>query len=96
MHCPYCNANLVTAYHGELQCSDSKALFSVCVSEVLLSRYGHHDSHSQAIAPSTIGQWFCPGCGVKMHDTDCNACGQSFDLTLIRQLVELNPHIGGV
>ena len=93
MHCPYCNAQLIESSNGELECSSSNALFSARVSQLLRARYGHLTSDLPEQEPTATGQWFCPGCGVKMDGRHCAACGQDFDSSLHYQLVELNPHV---
>ena len=93
MHCPYCNADLLGG--RELKCSATGALFSQVVSDAFRNRYGQDRtvSSSPGTARSvTIGNWFCPGCGVPMQEHRCLTCGQEFDRQLLRSIIELNPH----
>ena len=75
-----------------MRCTSTGSLFSARVSSILRARYGHIEVTTPQPEPRQIGQWFCPGCGVKMGSAGCASCGQSFELALLRQIIELNPH----
>ena len=76
-----------------MRCSSAESLFSTRVSAIFRARYGHIKVANQQLEPRQIDQWFCPGCGVKMSSAGCSSCGQSFELALLRQIIELNPHV---
>ena len=93
MYCPYCSSTLSDASDGQMRCSSTGSLFSARVSATLRARYGHADVVTKQPEPVQTGEWFCPGCGVKMDSAGCSSCGQSFELALLRQIIELNPHV---
>jgi hypothetical protein len=94
MHCPYCAAALIEAEREELKCSNSGALFSRHVSGIFRQRYACATSVAgPAVGGVEVGQWYCPACGVPMRGYECGVCSRAFELSLVHQLVELNPHV---
>jgi hypothetical protein len=93
MHCPYCSAELLDAAAGELQCSSTGALFSRSVRlQFKVSRLEATLSPCNGTSFNP-GKWFCPCCGKETDDGVCFNCGFAFTSGLIRQLIELNPHV---
>jgi hypothetical protein len=94
MHCPYCNAALDTS-GAEFRCVASGALFSRHLSAAFLERYATTTSIGDASTGVTVrtSHFFCPGCGVLMQSDACSSCHRAFDRSLLRELIELNPHV---
>lgn len=93
MYCPYCCAPLVSAPHGELQCSSMKSLFSQSLRLHFDALVAESPGLSRTPASFDIGRWFCPACGSKTDNGVCASCGVVISSGVARQLVELNPHI---
>jgi hypothetical protein len=93
MHCPYCSSQLVKAANGELRCFSTGALFSNSVREQfeLLAIGGF--APTLRLVAFKLGRFFCPSCGSETVNGACSNCGVVMSVKLVRELVELNPHV---
>ena len=74
---------------------------SVNLTQTLLDRFGVQESGGEPeVVPPHRAQlhsrlpWYCPGCGVRLHeDLTCGRCGKDLQ-DLLYTLVELHPHLG--
>ncbi len=93
MFCPYCAAPMVPAPHGELRCSATGALFSRHLQgrfANLASEAGLSESANEILS----ARLHCPQCGTEMDKMRCVDCGARLTKNLVREIIELNPHVG--
>jgi hypothetical protein len=106
MFCPKCGSVLTWRWDQYMKrdifhCAPGEMPTSVHLTEQLLERFGAQTpvEEPKVVPPYPIGwqgrfQWYCPGCGVRLHEgLKCGRCGQSLQ-DLHRMLVELHPHLG--
>jgi hypothetical protein len=92
MYCPYCGSQLWIAEGGEARCP-SGAAFSVAATRSLdnLAIGG-----PKPVDALTLTKWFCPTHGFRMVSSEevptCVECGRTFEISLLRELIELNSH----
>jgi uncharacterized paraquat-inducible protein A len=110
MFCPKCGSSLTWQWDAYLQrdvfyCVPGDMPTSVNLTERLLERFGTQApaEDPDATPPYLVRwqggrrQWYCPGCGVHLHDDlrcgRCGRCGNSLH-DLQHALIELHPHRG--
>ncbi len=106
MFCPKCGSPLTwrsDSYvkRDVLYCLPGDMWLSVNLTERLLERYGAQEAADvpEATSPYSVWwhgrrQYYCHGCGVRLHEgLICGRCGKSLR-DLIVTLVELHPHRG--
>lgn len=96
MFCPKCGDSLVEV-NGELTCIRGNMVLSVRM---------RRDLDECFVARSRMpseehfdfrwgGNWFCPGCGAKMEESDgavtCPECQRNMS-TFLKHLIDLHPH----
>jgi hypothetical protein len=94
MHCPYCAAELVDAAAGELRCLSTGSLLSRSIRTQFETAAVKEVLQRQKAVPFNLGRWFCPCCSRQTENGVCTNCSFVFTASLVRELIELNPHVG--
>ena len=100
MFCPKCGDELEEV-NGRWRCARGNMYLSDDMARRLLDLFVKEIRNS-AQRPASFrwgGSWFCPGCGVRLEESQgvvrCNLCGQSLDGLLLHSLIEIHPHANG-
>lgn len=103
MYCPKCGDVIKLAEDGDYICERGQGIMAPMVYQTLAEYYVEHLRVPRDIVfthngkPHGIGgQWFCPGCGIQIHESSpgslvCSMCNRSI-IQFIRLLVEHYPH----
>jgi hypothetical protein len=93
MYCPYCAALLIEAEGGQLLCPKVGAYFSqrICAIFRELCSNTHPDKTPTTLSINNI---FCPVCSTKTNNGVCENCNAVLTSSILRQIIELNPHVG--
>ena len=97
MYCPRCGEQM-TDREGRLMCERGQMELSPRMAQMLKECFVTRECPSSKV-PLTYevgGTWFCPGCSIRMIESDgvvtCSQCGESLN-EFIFDLVEFHPHL---